>query len=117
MPARVRQPDTLLCHQMANPEALLSVAPDGLSIHPSGWELRSFGVRDFPSAWAQWGMQELIGDFFRDALRIPCPFLFSFAIHAPCQERQAQRAALYDLLVRAKRVLYGEITKKTWLSI
>lgn len=47
---------------------------------------KSFRVVDFPNQWAFHEMQRLIGDFFRDSLRIQTPFFFHFGVYCPKQK-------------------------------
>ncbi len=74
---------TLIRDQVVRPDTSLLVGRDGLLLNDA--DVRAFSVRTYPSAWALWGMSELIGDFFQDALRIPCPLLFTVNIHIPDQ--------------------------------
>ena len=54
-------------------------------------------------------MADLIGDMYRDTLRIPCPFLISMAIHSIDREKATQKAMLKTLRSdqRAKSSLHG----------
>jgi conjugal transfer ATP-binding protein TraC len=74
---------SLLKNQVVHPDTSLQVGRDGMMM--SNADVRCFSVRTYPSEWALWGMSELVGDFFQNALRIPCPFLFTANIHIPDQ--------------------------------
>lgn len=74
---------TLIRDQVVRPDTSLLVGRDGMLLNDT--DVRGFSVRTYPSQWALWGMSELVGDYFQDALRIPCPFLFTVNIHIPDQ--------------------------------
>ena len=42
-------------------------------VYPDTFDVRHFGVRNFPARWAPWECGRLIGDMFSDKLRLPCP--------------------------------------------
>ena len=42
-------------------------------VYPDTFDVRHFGVRNFPARWAPWESARLIGDLFSDKLRLPCP--------------------------------------------
>jgi conjugal transfer ATP-binding protein TraC len=87
-------PHKSLSLQIAAPETQLHVTSHGLCFNEGAWDVRCFHVRDFPTHWAQWGMRDLIGDMYRETLRIPCPFLISVAIHRLNDETSQRRAML-----------------------
>lgn len=74
---------SLIRDQVVRPDTSLLIGRDGMMLNNT--DVRAFSVRTYPSAWALWGMSELVGDFFQDSLRIPCPFLFTVNIHIPDQ--------------------------------
>lgn len=80
--------------QVVNPETNLQVTNEALIFNENEGDVRTFTVKDFPKHWAAWGMGDLIGDTYRDTLRIPCPFLINFIIHCPDREKAAQKAAI-----------------------
>ncbi|MEM8985163.1 MAG: type IV secretion system protein TraC [Pseudomonadota bacterium] len=47
------------------------------------YEARCFTVKSFPDEFAQWRMSKLIGDFFADRLRLPCPTLTVLGVSYP----------------------------------
>src|SRR5205085_6889514 len=49
---------------------------------------KNFRVIDTPSQWSSFGMQNLIGDVFKDAYRINYPFFIHYAVHYPLQSKQ-----------------------------
>lgn len=75
--------NTLIRDQVVRQDTSLLIGRDGMMLNNT--DVRCFSVRTYPTAWALWGMSELVGDFFQDALRIPCPFLFTVNIHIPDQ--------------------------------
>jgi conjugal transfer ATP-binding protein TraC len=91
--AQVRQwdPYNSLSQQLVSAENHLLIDEDGLQFSHA-MEARCFSVHDFPKAWAQWGMNELIGDLYRDALRLPCPFLIQFSVTVPERDKAEARA-------------------------
>ncbi len=52
-------------------------------IYPDHFDLRHFGVRNFPERWAIWDQGRLIGDLFKDALRFPCPIATVLCLEYP----------------------------------
>lgn len=80
-----------LSAQITSSETSLQVSPTGLTFNESGWAVRTFSVREYPSHFAHWGMNDLIGDAFNDKLSIPCPFLLSFSIYKPREEEMNRR--------------------------
>ncbi len=69
--------------QVVQPDTQLLVGRDALSLRRA--EVRCYSVRNYPTEWALWAMADMIGDFYQDALRIPCPFIFTANIHLPDQ--------------------------------
>jgi conjugal transfer ATP-binding protein TraC len=52
-------------------------------IYPDHFDMRHFGVRNFPERWAIWDQGRLIGDLFKDALRFPCPIATVLCLEYP----------------------------------
>lgn len=48
---------------------------------------KSFRVVDTPSQWSPHGMQQLIGDFYRETFRINYPFFIHYGVHFPSQAK------------------------------
>ena len=86
----------LLASQMVDAGTLLLVGRDGLSLSQDEQHLdvRLYSVRQFPQAWAGWGMGELTGDLLSNTLRLPCPFLYTLTVHVPDQVIAAHGARL-----------------------
>lgn len=57
-------------------------------------KIRSFGVKHFPEVWAQWNNRDLIGDFYSDYLRIPCPFLTVFSFVYGSEQKALNKASM-----------------------
>jgi len=74
---------SLLRDQMVRRDTSLLIGRDGMRLNNT--DVRAFSVQSYPSSWALWGMSDLLGDFFQDALRLPCPFLFTVNVHIPDQ--------------------------------
>ncbi|MDQ2762635.1 MAG: DUF5934 domain-containing protein, partial [Pseudomonadota bacterium] len=49
-------------------------------IRPDTFDYRFFSVRNFPTRWAPWDVQKVIGDMFSDKLRPGCPTLTSVCL-------------------------------------
>ena len=81
---------------MVDAGTLLLVGRDGLSLSQDTQHLdaRLYSVRQFPQAWAGWGMGELTGDLLSNTLRLPCPFLYTLTVHVPDQIIAAHGARL-----------------------
>ncbi|MBS0636997.1 MAG: type IV secretion system protein TraC [Verrucomicrobia bacterium] len=88
-----------LSEHLNNPERTLQVQPDGLTFTEEGHEheIRCYSVRSFPEVWAQWQNQDLIGDFYSDYSRLPCPFITVFSFIYGNEERGGDWAQ-YKLL-------------------
>jgi conjugal transfer ATP-binding protein TraC len=48
--------------------------------------IRAYSVRREPDYWSLHAMGELIGDPFRELMRLTCPFLIHYGVHIPKQE-------------------------------
>ena len=84
----------MLREQMADGDTRYEVGRDSLGISHGEHhvEARMFSVRQYPETWAGWGMGDLIGDLFSNALRIPCPFLYTLNVVVPDQVAAANKA-------------------------
>ena len=49
-------------------------------IRPDTFDTRFFSVRNFPTRWAPWDVQKIVGDIFSDKLRPGCPTLTSLCL-------------------------------------
>ena len=82
--------------QLGNPETTLEVKPDELVFDGikdgSPIVLRNYTVKNFPDVWAQWNNRDLLGDFYSDFLRIPCPFLTVFSFTFGREDSSVNRA-------------------------
>ncbi|MDE2439441.1 MAG: type IV secretion system protein TraC [Betaproteobacteria bacterium] len=58
------------------------------------FDVRSFGVRNFPAKWALWDGVNLIGDLFAEQLNIPCPMMLTMTFEVPDQEVVRSKANL-----------------------
>ena len=73
----------LINGQLSDPEVALRVRPGRLeTAGDREYEIRCFTPRSLPEMWAQWQMARLIGDPFRDHLRMVGPFLSVFGFTA-----------------------------------
>lgn len=91
--------DTIADH-LGNPERVLKVTPSGLLFtdeEDKEYQIRCYSVRNFPEVWAQWLNNDLIGDFYSDYARIPCPFLTVFSFVYGNEEKGSDWAQ-YKLL-------------------
>jgi len=88
--------DRLLNEQAVDGDTLLLVSRDGLGLAHGDHvvEVRPYSVRQYPQAWAGWGMSDLIGDLFSNTLRLPCPFLYTLTVHMPDQVSAAHGAKM-----------------------
>lgn len=88
--------DRLLKEQVIAGDTLLLVGRDGLGLGYGDHivEVRPYSVRQYPQAWAGWGMSDLIGDLFSNTLRLPCPFLHTLTVHMPDQVSAAHGAKM-----------------------
>jgi len=88
------QEDRLIRDQVVDGDTVALVGREGLAIQHDEMLLdtRMYSVREFPSQWAGWGMDKLIGDLMSNTLRIPCPFLMTFNVHVPDQVSAAGEA-------------------------
>ena len=74
----------------------VGVDADGVAeigeIYPDHFDVRHFGVRNFPSRWTPWECARLIGDLFSDKLRLPCPTATMLCLMYPDEEASAGKA-------------------------
>lgn len=80
----------------SNPEQSIIVQPNGLTIQngTNDFQIRTFSAKNFPEIWAQWNNRDLIGDFYSDFLRFPCPALTVFTFIYGDEEKANSKANL-----------------------
>jgi len=61
-------------------------------VYPDTFDIRHFGVRNFPARWAPWDCSRLIGDLFSDKLRLPCPTATVLCLLYPDEQRASGKA-------------------------
>ncbi|MEP3145533.1 type IV secretion system protein TraC [Qipengyuania citrea] len=61
-------------------------------IRPDTFDYRFFSVRNFPSRWAPWDCQKVIGDMFADKLRPGCPTVTSLCLVYQDEEAASSKA-------------------------
>ncbi len=88
----IYNPYDLIHLQITNPENSLTIESDYLQFNQSEIEVRCFTPRQYPEFWGQWDMADLIGDTMSDFLKIPCPFLISFAITLNDEAKEQSKA-------------------------
>jgi conjugal transfer ATP-binding protein TraC len=70
---------------------------------------KSYRAIDFPEYWSLLDMQRLIGDVFRDVLRLNTPFYLHFGVHCPKQSKIEagfwKRAYLVENQARSRLLL------------
>ena len=82
--------DRLLREQMVSADTAVLVDRDALLLDHGGFrvDVRPLSVRQYPRQWAGWSMGNMIGDFYTDTLRIPCPFLHTLTVYIPDQAKE-----------------------------
>lgn len=99
--------------QIGNPEATLEVKQDELIFESlsnvTPVVVRNFSVRSFPEVWAQWNNRDLIGDFYSDYLKVPCPFLTVFSFTFGNEDSEISRANMKA--ARSAQQAYSGIAK------
>ncbi|MEN8236229.1 MAG: type IV secretion system protein TraC [Pseudomonadota bacterium] len=58
---------------------------------PNDYTVKAYSVRREPDQWSLHAMGELIGDDFRDLMRVHCPFLLHYGVHISNQETTKAR--------------------------
>lgn len=81
-------------HQIARPDTKLEVSANGIVFNNGERLARSYSAKTFPKYWAQWQMNDLIGDHFNEQLKIPCPFISVLTVCVDDQEKAKTRATL-----------------------
>ncbi|QYE33136.1 type IV secretion system protein TraC (plasmid) [Polymorphobacter sp. PAMC 29334] len=61
-------------------------------VYPDTFDIRHFGVRNFPQRWAPWECARLIGDLFSDKLRLPCPTATVLCLRYPDETKSSGKA-------------------------
>ncbi|OYZ15861.1 MAG: type-IV secretion system protein TraC [Sphingomonadales bacterium 28-64-96] len=73
-----------------------SFDPDGVAevgeVFPDTFDVRHFGVRNYPPRWSPWECARLIGDMFADKLRLPCPTATVLCLTYPDEEAAVAKA-------------------------
>lgn len=67
--------------------------PQMQDFRPERFDVRTMSVRDFPSYWANWDGQRLIGDLFNPKLALPCPVLQTISGVIPSTEVSESKAS------------------------
>jgi conjugal transfer ATP-binding protein TraC len=75
--------------------------PDGVAdigeVYPDTFDVRHFGVRNYPLRWTPWESVRLIGDMFSDKLRLPCPTATVLCLIYPDEEAAVAKAGLKSI--------------------
>jgi conjugal transfer ATP-binding protein TraC len=61
-------------------------------VYPDHFDIRHFGVKNFPQRWQPWECARLIGDLFTDKLRMPCPAATFLCVVVPDTEASTATA-------------------------
>ncbi|MBF0315143.1 MAG: type IV secretion system protein TraC [Oligoflexia bacterium] len=80
-------PHELLSKQMVDKDTL-ALFDSGVSslIHQGeAYSVIPYHVRHFPQRWAGYQNSDLIGSYFKNILRIPCPFIITLTVNIPDQ--------------------------------
>lgn len=80
-------PQELISKQMVDEDTSL-LFDSGISslIHKDRpFSLISYHARHFPQRWAGYQNGDLIGSFFKNILRVPCPFIITLTVNIPDQ--------------------------------
>jgi conjugal transfer ATP-binding protein TraC len=90
--------------QLGSAEESYEVGKDDLTLNcqEGSLKVRSFGVKNFPEVWAQWNNRDLIGDFYSDYLRMPCPFLSVFCFVYGSEEATRSKASMKTMRAMQK---------------
>lgn len=68
--------------------------PEIGEVFPDHFDVRHFGVRNYPVRWTPWETARLIGDLFTDKLRLPCPTATYLCLVYPDPEMESSRAGM-----------------------
>lgn len=80
--------------QIPSPKTQFSTSPSKLSFNDDELSLICLSARKIPEYWAQWQMNDLIGDMYNDQLSMPCPFLSVLTLIISDQDKERTRAAV-----------------------
>lgn len=80
-----------LAKQVLMPGQNLNVEPHGIIVNQGESLIKTYAVESEPDQWSLHAMGELIGDQFREYLRIPCPFMIHYGVYVPSQESASNR--------------------------
>ncbi len=100
--------------QIVAPDNNLRVGIDQVSLFSDDKsrkvDVRCFSVRNYPSSWAQWQCRDLIGDYMQDLRRMEYPFITSFSVTLPDNEKSLVSKAKQKSF-NATRVADSEMSK------
>lgn len=109
-------------HLYYNPQELISrqmVDEDTLALFDSGsssiihknrsYSLIPYHVRQYPQRWSGYQNGELLGSFFNNILRIPCPFLVTLTVFVP--DQLAAKGVVKRKFTRATQMADSPISK------
>lgn len=109
-------PDEVLSRQITDPEMDFMVKKSYLDFNEGECQIRCLSPVRYPKKWQQWAMTDLIGDLFKDAQRIPCPFMLKLSVHILGRDKSEKRAvfkgARADQLAASKVARFMPRAKK-----
>ncbi len=80
-----------LSKQILIPGQHFLIEPKHIVVNQDESYIRTYAVESEPDEWSLHAMGELIGDQFREYLRIPCPFMIHYGVYVPPQDSTSNR--------------------------
>ncbi len=80
-----------LSKQVLIPGQHFIIEPNTIVVNQGESLIRTYAVETEPDQWSLHAMGELIGDQFREYLRIPCPFMIHYGVYVPPQDSTSNR--------------------------
>lgn len=80
-----------LSKQILIPGQHFLIEPKHIVVNQDESYVRTYAVESEPDEWSLHAMGELIGDPFREYLRIPCPFMIHYGVYVPPQDSTSTR--------------------------
>ncbi|MGL5720270.1 MAG: type IV secretion system protein TraC [Alphaproteobacteria bacterium] len=77
-------PYHILSQQIPRSTVAWSITPEGIDLQDR--VIRAYSPRREPEYWSLHAMSDLIGDPFRELMRMGCPFWIHYGVHIPRQE-------------------------------
>jgi conjugal transfer ATP-binding protein TraC len=82
-------PNTFINEQISRPDTQWHISSEGIHLQEKKYIIRTYGVLREPDYWSLNAMSCLLGDLYRDALRLGVPFFLNYGMTL-CEQNKVQ---------------------------